>query len=153
LSLYSVNGLTVATAATIDHAICAVWNPDAARRLWCHEISCFASAAPGAGAGFELRRITARGTPGATVTPAAVNAHEANVAPASAFLLDLAAYTVQPTLGAVPLGFGFVFAAVAASGIVMPLRRIVIPAGQGLALINRAAIAVPACEVAFVIEE
>jgi hypothetical protein len=153
MSLYSVNGLTVATAATVDHAIAAIWNPDANRRIWAHEVSIFAAAAPGAGSGFELRRITARGTAGSTVTPDADNAHEANVAPASGFLLDLATYSAQPTLATPPLGLGFVFAAVAASGIVMPLRRIMIPAGTGLALVNRAAIIVPACEVSWVIEE
>lgn len=153
MALFSVGGLTVATAATDAHAICAIWNPDAAKRIWLHEVSCFAAAAPGAGAGFEIRRITARGTAGSTVTPDADNAHEDGDVPASGFLLDLATYSAQPTTATPPLSPGFVFAAVAASGIILPLRRIAIPAGTGIALVNRAAIVVPACEVGFVVEE
>lgn len=153
MAIFSVNGLTVATAATDAHAICAIWNPDAAKRIWLHELALFAVAAPGAGAGFEVRRITTRGTPGSTVTPNANNAHEDGDVPASGFLLDLAAYTVQPTTATPPLCHGFVFAAVAASGVVLPLRPIAIPPGTGIALVNRAAIIVPACEVSFVVEE
>lgn len=152
MAFFSVNGLTVATAATDAHAICAIWNPDSLKRIWVHEVSIFAAAAPGAGAGFEIRRTTTRGTAGSTVTPDADNAHEDGDVPASGFLLDLAAYSAQPTTQT-PALMGFVFAAVAASGIVMPLRRIVVPPGTGLALVNRAAIAVPASEVGFVVEE
>ena len=152
MALFSVGGLTVATAATDAHAICAIWNPDGAKRIWLHEVSVFAAAAPGAGSGFEIRRITARGTAGSTVTPDADNAHEDGDVPASGFLLDLATYSGQPTT-ATPAMQGFVFAAVAASGVILPLRRIAIPPGTGIALVNRAAIIVPACEVGFVVEE
>ncbi len=150
---FSVNGLTVATAVTDAHAISAIWNPHATKRISARMLAAFAAAAPGAGAGFELRRITARGTAGSTVTPAIAQAHDRGAAPVSGFLLDLAAYTVQPTLEAVALGLGFVFAAVAASGIVMPLDDIEIGPGAGLAMVNRAGIIVPALEVTWVIEE
>ena len=146
-------GLTVATAATIDHAIASVWNPHATKRIWLHELSIFAAAAPGAGSGFELRRITTKGTPTATITPDADNSHEDATAPVSGWVLDLGPFTAgQPTLQTPPF-FGFVFAAVAASGIILPLRRIGIPPGTGIALVNRAAIIVPACEVGAVVEE
>ncbi len=150
---YSVNGLSVATAVTDAHAICAVWNPHATKRIKARQVAAFAVAAPGAGSGFELRRISARGTAGSTVTPTIVNSHIRDIAPPSGFLLDLAAYTVQPTLEAIALGVGFVFAAVAASGAVLPLDDIEILPGAGLAMINRAGIIVPACEISWVIED
>lgn len=151
--IYSVRGLTVATAATADHAIASIWNPDAGKRIRVLEIAAFAAAAPGAGSGFYLRRISARGTAGSTVTLVAGHSVENDKAPSSAFVLDLATFSVQPTLVAGAIGPGCVFAAVAASGILVPLRGITIPPGQGLALVNRAAIVVPACEVSFVVEE
>lgn len=151
--LHSVRGLTAATAATADHAIAAIWNPDSAKRIKVLEFSIFAAAAPGAGSGFYLRRLSARGTAGSTVTLVQAHSLENDEAANSAFVLDLATYSVQPTLVAGAIGPGFVFAAVAASGILVPLRGITVPPGAGIALVNRAAIAVPACEVSFVVED
>jgi hypothetical protein len=150
---YRVNGVTVATAATDAHAVAALWNPHATARIRVVEISLVAVAAPGAGAGIELRRITARGTPGSTVTPA-IQQHDARaIAPPSGALLDLAAYTVQPTLEAGGL-WGWVLGAVIGSGFIYPVPLgIVVPPGAGLALVNRAAIIVPASEVAIVWQE
>lgn len=154
MATYNVRGLTVATAATLDHAICAVWNPHATRRIALLEYGIFATAAPGTGAACYLRRITARGTAGSTATPGIVNSAEADAIPPSGFLLDLAAYTVQPTLAAAPgMGPGFVFGAVAGSGIISPMRPIYIPAGQGIALLNGAAIIVPASHVHAVVDD
>ena len=155
MARYRVSGTTVATAATDQHAICALWNASTTKTIICRELSVVAFAAPGAGAGFLVRRISARGTAGSTVTTAAV--HETDddpgTNPVSGFLLDLAAYSVQPTLIAGDLD-AWVFAAVTASGIVKPYPEgIAIGPGRGLALVNRAAIAFPTSEVAFLTEE
>ncbi len=150
---YRVNGLTVATAATADHGICALWNPHSTQRIVVTEISLSAVAAPGAAAGVELRRISARGTPGSTVTPAIQQHSERAVAPVSGALLDLATYTVQPTAEAGGL-WGWVLGAVIGCGFIYPIPKgFVIGPGAGLALVTRAAIAIPACEVGVVWEE
>lgn len=143
-------GRTAATAATADHAICALWNPSSAYRLTVWEFRYVAASAPGAGSGFYTRRISARGTAGSTQTPVIGNDLEYALAPASGALLDLAAYTGQPTLVTSPGLDGWVMAAVAAAGVILPYPRgIVIPPGTGLAICNNAAIAVPAGDVTF----
>ena len=67
---------------------------------------------------------------------------------------QLAAFTGQPTLVTGDLSPAWVFAAVAASGVVLPIPRgIEIPPGTGLCFCNRAAIAFPTSEIAIVVEE
>jgi hypothetical protein len=148
-AFYSVRGLTVATAATADHAIFSVWNPSGTKRIELLEIGVFAVTAPTAGAGFYRRRITARGTAGSTATPTAANALEADAAPDSGFLLDLAVFTVQPTLAAAPgMGPAVVMPNSIGAGVIIPFAYdTIIPPGQGVAFCNRAAIIMPACEV------
>lgn len=152
---FKVSGTTAATAVTDQHAVCAIWNPHATARIHIREISLVAFAAPGAGAGVLLRRITARGTPGTTVTPGIEHSTDRDAAPGSGFLLDLAAYTVQPTLVANSDLWGWVLAAVAGSGFIyVPAGdEITIPPLTGLALVNRAGIITPTSEVSFVVED
>jgi len=155
MARYRVSGTTAATAATDQHAIAAIWNPHATKSIIVRELALVAFAAPGAGAGFLVRRISARGTAGSTVTPGAVNEtdEDPGTVPQSGYLLDLAAYSVQPTIIAGDLD-AWVFAAVAASGIIKPYPEgIWVGAGRGLALVNRAAIAFPTSEVSFLTEE
>jgi hypothetical protein len=150
---YRISGTTVATAATDAHAVCALWNPHSTKRIRVTEIDLVAVAAPGAGAGVELRRITVRGTAGSSITAAIQNADERDIAPPSGAILDLATYTGQPTLEA-NADWTWVLGAVIGSGFIYPIPRgIVIPPGAGLALVNRAAIIVPACEVTYVWDE
>ncbi len=152
--IYYVNGTTAATAATNQHAILQVWNPSTTRTIELLEVSLVATTAPGAGAGFLTRRSTARGTAGSTVTPTAEHHARREAVPDSGFLLDLAAFSAQPTLAAGDLAPAWVYAAVAASGIVYPLPRgIEIPPGTGLCLVNRAAIAFPISEVGIIVSE
>lgn len=136
--MYSVRGRNAATAATADHAIWGFWNPHSTQRIKVIAFSMFAqSGAPAAGFSVRLRRTTARGTPGSTVTPAIQHHSIQGVAPPSGALLDLAAYTVQPTLDTGDLGIGYTFAAVQGSGIVYPIPGgIEIPPGTGLACIQ-----------------
>jgi hypothetical protein len=149
LSDFSVRGLTVATAATADHAIAALWNPDSLKRIKVFETGIFKTAGGTAGDSLYITRITARGTAGSTVTPDADNAWDADDVPASGALLDLAAYSVQPTLGT-PRMFGWVASAGAGAGIIWPTPRgISIPPLGGLALVQRAATIWPVSEVYF----
>lgn len=152
---YSARGRTVATGAVADNGVAQLWNPHATQRINVHEIGLVAAAAPGAGAGFYLRRSTARGTPGSTVTPGIQHDYGRGVAPPSGALLDLAAFTAQPTMEVGGL-MGWVLAAVAASGIVYQSARgepIVIPPGAGLVLATSAAVAIPASDVWFAWQE
>lgn len=153
LSYYSVRGRTAATAATADHGVFTLWNASGTKRIAVYEYGLAAAVAPAAGASIYLRRVTARGTAGSTVTPGAPQSFAGDAAPPSGALLDLAAYTVQPTFSAA--GFqGWVFAAVAASGLIYPIPRgIEIPPGAGLSVVTAAAVAIPASEVWFSWEE
>ena len=152
---YTVGGTTVATGALANNGIATLWNPSATKRLTVTSFGIVAIAAPGAGAGIRVARLTARGTPGSTVTPLANNRGDGSVAPQSGALLDLATYTVQPTL-ATPAMESWVLAAVIGSGVILPLNNglgyDLLP-GTGLAIVTRAAIIVPACEVFFTFEE
>lgn len=150
---YSARGVTAATAATIDHAVAALWNPDTAKRIKLLELGLFKAGAGAANDGLYLTRITARGTPGSTITPDADNAWSGDDVPSSGALVDLAAYSVQPTRATPPL-WGWIAAAVAASGVIWPTPRgIWIPPGTGLALCQRTATAWPISEVYFCWEE
>lgn len=148
---YYARGFTAATAATADHVIAELWNPAAARRITLWEIAIFKAGAGAANDSIYLRRSTAKGTSGSTVTPGAPNADDNAVAPPSAATVELAAFTVQPTLASLPAMYGWVAPAVAGAGIILPIPRgIVIPAGAGLCICQRAATAWPTSEVTFV---
>lgn len=137
--MYSVNGRNAATAATADHAVWSLWNPHATQRVKLVSLSMFAQgAAPAAGWAGRLRRITARGTAGSTVTPVITSHSTRGAAPPSGLLLDLAAFTGQPTLDTAPdQSLRFVFAAVQASGIVYPIPGgLEIGPGAGIAFIQ-----------------
>ena len=153
MAVYHVRGFTAATAATADHAIASLWNPSATKRIKVVEFAIFKAGAGAANDSLKLERITTKGTPGSTVTPDADNSAEADAVPDSGAVLDLAAFTVQPTR-ATPALFGWVAPAVAAAGLVYPFPRgLTIPPGTGLAITQRAATAWPISEVSFVFED
>ncbi len=154
MARYRVRGRTVATAATADVAIAGIWNPHATKRIYVLEFACSAATAPGAGAGFHIRRSTARGTQTSTVTPIADHADEADATPHSGWVLDID-WSADPTLAALPSIFGWILAAVAASGIVYPFsgRGVCVKPGTGLVWVNNAAIAVPALEFSVVVDD
>ena len=146
---FRVSGRSGATAATDAHALFAIWNPHSTARLRVLDSHINATVAPGAGAGLELRRITARGTAGSTITPTIENDDARAVAPPSGALLDLAVYSVQPTVvAAAGALFSWTYAAVAASGLIVPFGTgIEVPPGTGLAWLNTSAIIFPISEV------
>lgn len=153
-SPYYVNVAPADTAATDAHCIVEIWNPASARSIVLWEFSYFAVGTPGAGMGFVTRRSTARGTAGSTVTPTAEHHGRRQAAPDTAFVIDLAAFSAQPTLAAGELAPCWVAPAVSASGLILPIPRgIEIPAGTGLCFVNRAAIIFQDGEWGFVIEE
>jgi hypothetical protein len=152
-AFYTVRGITAATVGTIDHCAFAIWNPSAGKRIELLEWGVFCTTAPVATSGLYMRRITARGTPGSTATPSLENALQRDALPDSGFLLDLAAYSVQPTLAAAPGMKGWVPSAAVGAGIVLPVRDIIIPPGTGIAWLNRAAAIFPVSEVYCVVAD
>jgi hypothetical protein len=148
---YLVNGKNVATAATIDHAICGIWNPSTTKRIKLLRLEIYKQAV-GAADEPVLRRTTARGTAGSTVTPGSINEIEQIAAPPSGFLLDLAAYSVQPTLAAGGL-YGLCLPAAIGAGVMWVWNEIEIPAGAGIALTNGIALAFPAARINAFVED
>lgn len=149
---YAVGGRTAATAATANHAAAALWNLSATKAISVREIWIFKSIATIDNHG--LRRITARGTPGSTVTPDATTAlNTPRITPQSGALLDLAVYTVQPTLAGVLLARANLPAAIGAGFIWVFAEPIIIPPGEGLALITPEAVILQPSDVTFVWDE
>lgn len=152
MARFSVTGKNAATAATIDHAIAQLWNPSTSKRLWVREIHIFKQAV-GAADEPTLRRSTARGTAGSTVTPTSVNEREQIANPPSGFLLDLAAFTVQPTLAASALESCVIPAAIGAGIMWAWSEPWEIPAGQGLVITTGIALAFPVSRITFRVED
>lgn len=149
--MYTVRGRNAATAATAEHTIAELWNPHSTQRIKVISVSMFKTTAGTAADAWRTKRTTARGTAGSTVTPDIDNHSERAAAPVSGALLDLAAFSVQPTLDASELGPAWVAAAFAAAGAVFAIPGgIVIPPGTGLALVQVAATIWPVSEVEFV---
>lgn|SRR3990167_3004161 len=149
---YAIGGRTAATAATANHAAAALWNPSSTKAIRLREVWVFKTAATVDNHG--ISRITARGTPGSTVTPSATTAFDTpRIAPQSGALLDLAAYTVQPTLGGLLLARANLPAAIGAGFIWVFAEPIIIPPGEGMALITPEAVILQPSDVTFVWDE
>ena len=118
------------------------------------QYSVFKKAAGAAGDSFRLKRSTARGTPGSTVTPDIDNHSERAIAPVSGALLDLAAFTVQPTLAAAELGPDVQPGNSAEAGFTYDIPGgIVIPPGTGLVVAIITGAAFPASGIGFIWQE
>ncbi len=150
---YVVQGKTVATAATIDHAICEIWNPSSSKRIHLLQLHVSKQAA-GAADEPVLRRATAKGTSGSTITPGQVNEYEQAAAPPSGFTLEMSAFTVQPTLASGAL-HGFVLPGSVGAGVmwVFDDNGLEIPAGQGIVLTTGIALAFPVSRVTAIVED
>ena len=152
--MYVVRGRGAATAATINHAIFQIWNPHATQRIKLIQWSIFKETVGTVADGLRFQRSTARGTAGSTVTPDIDNHSERAIAPPSGFLLDLAAFSVQPTLDASELGQGWVAAAFAAAGGVFAIPGgIVIPPGTGIVATQSKATIWPISEISATVLE
>ena len=140
---YYVVGLggPVATAGA-DECFSALWNPSSTRRIKMLSCTLYMRDFDIAGNTFYVTRITARGTPGSTVTPNADNSREGDSAPPSGALLDLAEYSAQPTRASPELKSPFAFPAGASgaegSGFLFEAPRgIWIPPGTGVAICEK----------------
>lgn len=149
---YAVGGRSAATAATADHAAAALWYASGTKAIKLREIWVFKTVSTADN--HALRRITARGTPGSSVTPDASNCMEVpRVAPQSGVVLDLGAYTVQPTLTGVNLARSNLPAAVGSGFIWVFTEPIEIPPGEGIAIITPVAVILQPSDFTFVWEE
>jgi hypothetical protein len=129
-----------------------LWNPSSTKKIKVREIWVFKTVATADN--HAIQRATARGTPGSTITPDASNCLETpRIAPQSGALLDLAAYTVQPTLTGVILARANLPAAVGSGFIWVFAEPIEIPPGEGLALITPVAVILQPSDITFVWDE
>jgi hypothetical protein len=142
--VYRMAGRCAATTATTGNALFGLWNPHGTLRARTAEIGICCNGAPAAGASLFVSRVTARGTSTSTVTPDIDNDIQRTQTPTSGLLLDLT-YSVQPTFDASAL-WQWTFAAVSASGIIVPLE-IAIPPGAGIAFRNVGAIIFPISDI------
>lgn len=142
--MYRMAGRSAATTATTGNALFGLWNPHATVRVRTVEIGICCNGAPAAGASLFASRTTARGTSTSTVTPDIDNDTQRAQSPTSGLVLDLT-YSAQPTFDASSL-WQWTFAAVSASGIIVPLE-IAIPPGTGLAFRNVGGIIFPISDV------
>lgn len=141
--MYHLDGRTAATTAAVDRAIAVLWNQSATRTIKAVQHRFVAANAPGAGASYTLKRVTARGTPTVTATPTIANDSRRLQAPPSGAVIDLA-WSAQPTFEEESF-LGWVLAAVTASGIIEPYPGdgIDIPPGAGLALVTSNTVVIP----------
>lgn len=145
---YRVGGVTAASAATAAHGVAVLWNPSSAVEMWLTELHLVNTTA--ASAQLRLARTTTRGTPGSTVTPDIDNEYARGAAPPSGGLLDLATYSVQPTVDASVLDQWFTAATIGAGKVwSFGAKGILVPPAAGVGLVNQAAVATPALDVVF----
>lgn len=152
MARYATNGKTSALTATADHALLEVWNPSTSKRIKVIQLWVVATAATAGELG--VRRTSAKGTAGATITPSTQNEYEQVAAPPSSWTLELGAFSVQPTLKAAPYMHGWETAASIGSGVMFIFdQEVEVPAGEGLAVCCPVAVAYPAARVTAVVED
>lgn len=149
---FSVGGRSANTAATANHVAAALWNPSTAFMISVSEI--WMTKTVGIVDNHQINFITTRGTAGSTVTPDIDNNYERQAAPPSGALLDLAAYSVQPTLQTPALSRKNLPATIG-SYLFWDFRDhpIIVRPGQGLAISTPVAVVLQASDVHFVWDE
>ncbi|MGH2690734.1 MAG: hypothetical protein ACRDKW_18285 [Actinomycetota bacterium] len=152
MSRYSVAGRSADTAATANHVAAQLWNPSAIKALEVVEILVVQVGATVSN--HSLQRSTARGTAGSTVTPDIDNDYSRALAPPSGVLLDLAAFSVQPTLAgpdafranapaAAGVGFGWSFYS----------KPYEVPPGTGVCILTPVAVILQDSDFTFVFDD
>ncbi len=134
--MYTVRGRTVAAGATADLAIAQLWNPHASQIIRVLFVAFSVAAAPANVQSLRVQRTSARGTPGSSVTPGREADSNYGGAPPSGAILDLAAFTVQPTYVGTSIGL-LGYSGVPVAGLYVDIdfgSGIDIPAGMGLAI-------------------
>lgn len=152
MAQFSVRGLSAATAGTAEHCVADLWYPTGRTvRVRVFEVWVFKTGTTGVR--HKLVRTTARGTVGSTVTPDADNAWDTQDVPNSGVLLDLAAFSVQPTFAS-PMNMGLHMNPATGSegsGWVWILAKgLVIPPNSGLAIVQDTAAITPISEVTYI---
>lgn len=145
-----IGGRSVVTAATIDHAVAGCWNPHATKSVFVKTVELVSSGATAVS--LALRRASARGTAGSSITAAREHDEMYGAAPQSGLILDLAAYTVQPTLLGTTAANSLArwnFSSVVGAGVMWEFREpgINVPPGAGLVIITATAVAFPASDI------
>lgn len=146
---FSVGGRSAATAATANHAGAQLWNASTSKSVFVTQIAWSKTVATADNLG--IVRSSARGTAGSTVTPAQQNDYAYDAAPQSGVLLDLAAFSVQPTLiSSTAYMFRWHLPAAVGAGFILPLPGpIEVPAGTGLVLVTPPAVILQPADVSF----
>jgi hypothetical protein len=94
---YAAASDALATAATLDHVGCLLWNPHASKSIYVREVHVFSTAATTQHPAL-VRTSTAGVTPTSTVTPDADNAFDRRAIPPSGALIYGATFGTQPTI-------------------------------------------------------
>jgi hypothetical protein len=143
---YSVAVDTIATSAATDQAACEFWNPHGSAPLAVTRITIYGQSTT---AHFiSLRRTTAQGTAGITITPDLDNAYDRLAAPHTGVTLGHQ-FSVQPTLVATFLtrrGNGDEIGFPVIMDFPVPVT---VPAGTGLALVSVDGVGIPTSLVTF----
>lgn len=140
---YKASGVTVASGASADNAICGLWNPSSSKAIFCEKLAIFKTVAGGADIP-KVRRSSARGTSASSVTPGIGADVNHALAPESGAILDLD-YSAEPTLVAGDID-SIVTPAATGSGVIWVFTfedGITIKAGNGLNIVVGSALAYP----------
>lgn len=134
---FLVAGRNGSPSVANNEVVGQLWNPSTDRSLWVAEIM-YTTVVTGTAQNMRIQRTTARGTPATTVTPDLDNDMEREVTPQTGALLDLALFSVQPTVDASVLFRTPPTGGTTAGGIldqiVFPGKGIKVPPGTGLCL-------------------
>lgn len=152
LRRYYISGRTGSTAATTNHAMCALWNPHASRIARVCEIYIVSTAA--VADRLALIPISTRGTSTGNATPASFNDGGTNrQAPGTGAILDLS-YSAQPTVeGSTYLRMSNRPGTIGLENAWFFNEPYIISPGKGVAIVTPANLILNASDVTFVFEE
>lgn len=151
MAIIRLAGRSAATLATANHVAAQLWNPHATARISVMEVHiCITTAGA---ANISIQRSTVRGTAGSTVTPTVASSSQRDIVSPSGTVLDLALFTVQPTLETPSKERWNLPAAVGAAVMIPFAEGIIVPAGMGLCLVTPVGAAFPASDISFVYED
>jgi hypothetical protein len=140
MSLYYISGISGAVGGVADRAMGALWNPSSTKRIVVLEVCSFYQTGTAITSPYQvyIARISARGSPSATVTPTAANDSEGLHVPTSGAVLDVTYTTTWPTVAASPyLITPMIYLGNHAQGFCYPVPRgIIVLPGTGLAVVQ-----------------
>jgi hypothetical protein len=150
---WSIAGRTAATAATANQVGAQLWHPaGSTRSLRVMAVSWYQNTAGPSVVAVD--RSSARGNAATSLTPVVTNDWAGNTAPPSAAVLDLAAFSQQPTLVPGTELFRASLANAAGSGFNHPFPGgITIPAGTGLCIYTPVGTILQPADVTFYVVE